>query len=113
MKLDLRQLEIIKDLHPLYSQIIIVRDKDSNEHMSKGGVVLTGSSAPKQVTGVVVAVGSGRITADGSLTPLTLKVDDYVRYRDNFGDTFHVQGYEFHALQETEVICTLAPPSED
>lgn len=100
-------------IKPLYSQVVIIRDEDSGEHLSRGGVLLKGDAAPKQVTGIVVAAGAGRITADGSLKPLLLSVGDKVRYRENFGDTFHLEGFEFHALQEMDVICTLPKPDED
>jgi chaperonin GroES len=66
---------------PLYSHVVIRKaDPDAK---SPGGIVLPESvraGSNGHVRGAVLAAGPGRIAADGSLAPLSVKVDDAVLY---------------------------------
>ena len=57
--------------------------------------------------GKVLAVGPGRIKADETRTPMTLKVGDTVVYRPNPGDFAVLDGKEILTMYEGDVIGTV------
>jgi len=55
---------------------------DSNETLSEGGIVLTGTMAKKQINrGKVLAVGEGEYLPTGEQIPPQIKVGDHVVYK--------------------------------
>lgn len=63
-------------IRPLHDRVIVKRKEV--ESKSAGGIVLTGSAAGKSTRGEIIAVGKGRITDNGTVQPLDVKVGDIV-----------------------------------
>lgn len=59
---------------------LLVRVDESNK-VSKGGIHLPDNAREKPRRGEVLAVGPGKLDADGKRTPLTLQVGDVVLYQ--------------------------------
>ncbi len=67
---------MIEKIRPLYDRILIKRKED--EKTTAGGIIIPDTAQEKTQTGEVLAVGEGRLTQDGSLTPLKVKAGDIV-----------------------------------
>ena len=68
------------NIRPLHDRVIIKREEV--ETLSAGGIVLTGSAATKSTRAKVLAVGKGRILANGNVQTLDLKVGDPVIFNE-------------------------------
>lgn len=99
-------LEVGHTLKPVYNNVILVKDEES-ERRSSGGIILKNNDAPSHFVGKVVAVGSGRLNAQGEAVPCAVNVGDVVRYRDAVTDEFKYNDHDFVSLADTEIICIL------
>lgn len=85
-------------IKPLHDQVLIKieKEEEEDERVTKGGIILTGSSqkqAKKEPdTGVVLAVGPGRLGMQGNLIPVSISE----------GDTVYFAKYAGHVVEETE-----------
>ena len=63
-------------IRPLHDRVVVRRSEE--ETKTAGGIVLPGSAAEKPNTGVIVAVGTGRLQDNGEVRPLAVKEGDKV-----------------------------------
>lgn len=69
---------MFKKFRPLGDRVLIKRIDDDST--SKGGIIIPEAAKEKTQTGVVVAVGPGRLDAQGKLIPMNVKVDTIVYF---------------------------------
>jgi chaperonin GroES len=77
------------------------------ETVTKGGLVIPDAAAEKPCQGIVLEVGTGHITEDGTIVPLAIAVDDRVLFSKHAGQTVKIEGEEFHLLREEEVVAII------
>ena len=92
-------------IRPLYDRVVVRRLEE--ESKSAGGIVLPGSAAEKPSQGEILAVGSGKLTDNGELRPLDVKVGDLVVFGQYSGSTVKVDGEELLIMSETEIFGVL------
>jgi chaperonin GroES len=73
-------------LHPIGDRIIVKREL--SEETTKGGILLPDNAKKKPQSGVVLAVGPGKLNKDGTRTALQLKAGDKVLFSSWAGDEF-------------------------
>ena len=91
-------------LKPL-SDRIIVKIIDSKEALD--GIWLPDRAKETLAYGKVLAVGPGRMNADGERTPMVLSKGDKVVFRPNAGDWAIMNGEEILTMYEGDVIGTI------
>lgn len=69
---------MLQNLQPLYNNVIVQRTKE--ELTTASGLFLAPEIQEKSQWGKVIAIGTGRLTAKGTLRPLTVKVNDTVYF---------------------------------
>lgn len=89
-------------LRPLYDRIIVKRM--DQETKTASGIVIPDSAAEKPDQGQVMAVGSGRVSEDGKVRELTVKVGDQVLFGKYAGQTVKVDGEEYLVMREDDVV---------
>lgn len=62
---------------PLYDRVLVERI-ESGEETTSGGIIIPDAAKEKAQTGIVQAVGTGRITPEGKVLPCQVKVGDKV-----------------------------------
>lgn len=87
---------------PLFDRVLIKRNEEPTR--SKGGLFLPETSKEKPSEGTVLAVGSGRISDDGKITPLTVKVGDVIAFGKYAGTEIKVEGEDRIILREDDVL---------
>jgi len=93
-------------IRPLHDRVVVRRKEE--EAKTAGGIILSGSAKERPNQGEVVAVGNGRILADGTLRPLDVKVGDVVVFGKYAGtDTIVVDGEELVILIEADLKAVL------
>lgn len=96
-------------LKPLYEKIAVIIE-DKQEVVSKAGLSYTKNmsiSANTTMVGRVVAVGEGRLMADGTIVPLKVKVGDKVLYSKMQGESYNDGADDYVLLAEQNVIAVL------
>ena len=88
---------------PTYNKIIVKPEAD--EEVSRGGIFLPVTVERQQTkVGVVVAVGPGRITENGTLVPCCVKVGDRILYSRHVGFPIEIDGEKFTATSDVEAM---------
>ncbi len=85
---------------PLYDRVLILPDA---EEVTAGKIIIS-SESQEMRSGVVVAVGEGRVNDKGEVTPLRLKPSDRVLFGKYAGSEIRLDGtYVFLVMKELEV----------
>lgn len=88
-------------IQPLQDRVI-VKPKEAEE-TTKGGIILPDTAKEKPVEGTIVAVGSGKVTDDGKVIALSLKVGDVVLYGKYSGTEVKIDGEEYLIMRESDI----------
>jgi chaperonin GroES len=89
-------------LKPLADHVVI-RPLEA-EDKTPGGIVLPDTAKEKSTKGEVIAVGSGRVLANGRVIALSVKPGDKVIYAKYAGSEVKVDGKELKIVQESEIL---------
>ncbi len=84
---------------PLGDRVLVKRLAQKQE--TDSGIIIPDAAKEKAQTGSVIAVGSGRVTANGQTVPLDVKVGDTVyfgKYSGTEADT------EYVIMKEDEIL---------
>ncbi len=74
------------------------------EETTTGGIVIPDTAKEKQQRGKVVAVGKGRISDEGKVLPLEVKINDQVLYGRYSGTEVKIKGGDYLILREEDVL---------
>jgi len=89
-------------LKPLGNQIILKKTEDEN--VTEGGIHLVGTNTDTHDTGKVVAVGEGRVSANGDLIKPSVKIGDTVLFLKGPGRVITHKGEEFLFITEDSIL---------
>ena len=92
-------------LQPINDNIVLRLPVEPKETVTTGGIVIAGTTGHEQPNkGEVIAVGQGRITADGKLIELNVKEGETVLF-NKFAGTLIQEGEEkFLILKESDIL---------
>ena len=86
---------------PLHDKVLVRRTEE--EEKSAGGIVLPGSATEKPSQGEVVAVGPGKKTENGDVSPVGVAVGDTVIFCQYGGNEIKIDGDEYLILSESDI----------
>ncbi len=89
-------------LQPLGDRVVV--KPIEKEEMTRGGIVLPDTAKEKPQEGKVMAVGPGRLSDDGKLIPMGVKVDDIVIYSKYGGAEIKIDEEELVILRESDIL---------
>lgn len=87
-------------IRPLYDRVLIKRLEELEEK-SPAGIIIPDTAKEKGQLGTVIAVGEGRRTDAGPLTPLKVKVGDTVLFAKYAGTD---AGKDHMILREDDIL---------
>jgi chaperonin GroES len=87
---------------PLYDRVLVKRLEAEAETAS--GLFLPETAKEKPQQAQVIAVGTGRISKDGSIRALTVKQGDLVIFGKYVGDEVKLDGVEHIILREEDIL---------
>ena len=90
------------NVRPLHDRILVRRMAE--EEKTAGGIIIPDTAKEKPQRGEVVAAGKGRVTEDGKVLPLEVKVGDKVLFSKYVGTEFKLDGVEYLMINEGEVL---------
>lgn len=89
------------NIKPLYDRVIIL--PESEENVTKSGIVLPSTSQERPERGNVVAVGDG-IDFDGNKKEMQVKVGDRVIFNKYAGIELKIEGKTHIVMREIDII---------
>jgi chaperonin GroES len=93
------------NIRPLQDRVILKRVKE--EEKTKGGIIIPDTAKEKPIEGEVIAIGSGKVNDDGSVTKLAVKVGDRVLFGKYSGTEVKLDGEERLIVREDDILAVL------
>ena len=89
------------NLKPLGDRVI-VKPMEAEEK-TKGGIILPDTAKEKPIEGTIVAAGPGKVSDDGKVIKMEVKVGDKVLYGKYSGTEVTVEGEEYLIMRESDI----------
>ena len=93
------------NLRPLHDRIVVKRMEE--DRTSPGGIVIPDSATEKPSKGEVVAVGNGKVSENGDVRPVDVKVGDTVLFGKYSGTEVKVDGDDLLVMREDDVMAVI------
>ena len=92
-------------LRPLHDRLLVKRLEEKEQVF--GGIIIPDTAKEKPQEATVLAVGPGRVTDDGKVQPIDVKVGDTVVFGKYSGTEVKVDGDELLISREDDVLGVL------
>lgn len=92
-------------LKPLADRVLVKVEEEETKTM--GGILLPDTAQKKSQKGVVVAVGSGKMTEEGKRLPLEVKEGAEVLFAKYSGTEIEDKGEKYLLLSERDILAIL------
>jgi chaperonin GroES len=89
-------------IRPLQDRVIVKRLEE--EEKTKGGIIIPDTAKEKPQEGKVIAVGKGKVTEDGKVLPLDVKVGDKILFGKYSGTEIKIGGEEHLIMREEDIL---------
>ena len=89
-------------IRPLHDRIIV--DRLEEETTTAAGIIIPDTAKEKPQQGTVVAVGKGKVTEDGKVLALDVKVGDKVLFGKYSGTDIKLDGKEYLMMREDDIL---------
>ena len=92
-------------IQPLGDRVLV--EPLEAEEKTAGGIVIPDTAKEKQQRGKVVAVGKGRVSDEGKLTPLEVKVNDQILFGKYSGTEVKIGVGDYLIIKEDDILAIL------
>src|SRR5688500_16898187 len=89
-------------VRPLHDRVLVRRMPE--ESKTAGGIIIPDTAKEKPQRGEIVAAGKGRITDDGKVTPLEVKIGDKILFGKYSGTELKLNGEELLMMREEDIL---------
>ena len=89
-------------VRPLHDRVLVRRTQEENK--TEGGIIIPDTAKEKPQKGEIVATGKGRVTEDGKVTPLDVKVGDRILFGKFAGTELKLNGEEYLMMREEDIL---------
>jgi chaperonin GroES len=90
------------NVRPLRDRIIVERVEE--ETKPAGGLIIPDTAKEKPQQGRVIAVGKGKVTEDGKVLGMDVKVGDRVLFGKYAGTEIKIAGKEYLMMREDDIL---------
>lgn len=88
-------------IQPLQDRVIV--KPNEAEETTKSGLFIPDTVKEKPIEGKIVAVGEGKVTDDGKVVKLSVKVGDTVLYGKYSGTEVKIEGDDYLIMRESDI----------
>ena len=92
-------------IKPLADRVVIKMTEA--EETTKSGIILSGSAKEKPQIAEIIAVGTGKVTDDGKVVPMTVEVGDKVLTSKYAGTEVKVDGVEYIIIRQEDILAVV------
>ena len=89
-------------VRPLHDRVLVRRTPE--ETKTAGGIFIPDTAKEKPQRGEIVATGKGRVTEDGKVTPLDVKIGDSILFGKYSGTELKINGEELLMMREEDIL---------
>lgn len=89
-------------IRPLHDRVVVRRMEE--ERTTAGGILIPDSAAEKPMRGEVIAIGAGKISENGDVRALAVKVGDIVLFGKYSGTEIKASGEELVVMREDDIM---------
>jgi chaperonin GroES len=89
-------------IRPLQDRVIVKRVEE--EAKTKGGIIIPDTAKEKPIEGVVIAVGKGKATENGTLVKPDVKAGDRILFSKYAGTEVKIDGVEHLIMREDDIL---------
>ena len=89
-------------IQPLGDRVLV--EPLEAEDKTSGGIIIPDTAKEKQQRGKVIAVGKGRVTEEGKVTPLEVKSGDQVLFGRYAGSEIKVGANDYLIIKEDDIL---------
>ena len=93
-------------IKPLADRVVIEAAPEKEEKI--GSIYIPDTAKEKPYEGVITAVGAGKISDDGKVVPMEVKVGDKVLYGKYSGTEIKENGKELLIVRESDILAILS-----
>ncbi len=90
------------NVRPLRDRVVVKRLEEQEQKV--GGIIIPDTAKEKPQQGRVVAVGNGRVSDEGKVIPLDVKVGDTILFGKYSGTEIKIEGTEYLIVREEEIL---------
>ena len=90
-------------IKPLWDRVLVKR-LDEQEEKTSGGIYIPDSAKEKSTEGLIVAVGTGRLTADGKVEKLFVNEGDKILFSKYAGTEVKLNGEDHIIMKEDDIL---------
>lgn len=83
---------------------VVIEPSDDEEQVSSGGIYIPDTAKEKPQTGMVVAVGPGKLTDEGARLPMDVAVGDTVVYSKYSGTEYKDGDTEYLVVRQDDIL---------
>lgn len=92
-------------LKPLADRVVV--KPSAAEERTKGGIIVPDTAKEKPVWGEVIATGPGKVSDEGKVIPLEVKIGDKVLYGKYSGTEVTIDGEEVLIMRESDIFAIM------
>jgi chaperonin GroES len=89
-------------VRPLHDRVLVRRTPE--ETKTAGGIIIPDTAKEKPQRGEIVATGKGRVTEEGKVTPLDVKIGDKILFGKYSGTELKLNGEEYLMMKEEDIL---------
>lgn len=98
-------------IRPLYDRVVVKRVEQ--QRTTASGIVIPDTATEKPEQGEVVAVGQGKLLADGTTHPVAVNVGDRVLFSKYAGQTVKLHDQELLVMREEDILAIIETGQAD
>ncbi len=93
------------NIQPLQDRVLV--KPLQQEEVKKGGIIIPDTAKEKPQEGQIMAAGPGRLSDEGKLLAMSVKVGDKILYGKYSGSEVSVDGSEYLIMRESDILAVL------
>ncbi len=93
------------NIRPLYDRVVVRRLEE--EKTTASGLIIPDSATEKPSEGEIIAVGKGKISDNGSIIALDVKIGDKVLFGQYAGTEIKVDGETLLMMREDDIVAVV------
>lgn len=93
------------NIQPLQDRVVVKPLEP--EEVKKGGIIIPDTAKEKPQEGQVIAAGPGRMSDEGKLINLSVKVGDKVLFGKYSGTEVSVDGTDYLIMRESDILAVI------
>jgi chaperonin GroES len=90
------------NLRPLKDRVVVKYSEEPEK--SAGGIYIPDTAKEKPQRGEIVAVGTGKVTDDGKLQKMEVKIGDIVLFEKYSGSKINIDDTEYLIIREDDIL---------